>query len=181
MHTTNATGSFLVRESTSTSGNYSLSIRDAKTVKHYRMQKLDSGGYFVTPQVTFASIPELVTYYSKQSNGLLRKSCVVEKPKKSVVSSKMYSWEIDRKSIQLVKKLGAGQFSDVWMGIWNRTTEVAVKTRKPDNTGASDFLKEAALMKKLKHQNLIQLYAVCTKEEPIYIVTELMKHGSLLE
>jgi len=26
-----------------------------------------------------------------------------------------------------------------------------------------------------------QLYAVCTNEEPIYIVTELMKHGSLLD
>ena len=181
MHTTNTTGSFLVRESISTSGNYSLSIRDAKKVRHHRIQKVDSGGYFVTPQVTFASIPELVTYYSKQSNGLLRKSCVVEKPKKSVVSSKMYSWEIDRKSIQLVKKLGAGQFSDVWMGIWNRTTEVAVKTPKPNSTEASDFLKEAALMKKLRHQNLIQLYGVCTKEEPIYIITELMKHGSLLE
>ena len=181
MHTTNATGSFLVCESTSTSGNYSLSIRDAKKVKHHRIQKLDSGGYFVTPQVTFASIPELVTYYSKQSNGLLRKSCVVEKPKIIVASSKMYSWEIDRKSIQLVKKLGAGQFSDVWMGIWNRTTEVAVKTRKQNSTEASDFLKEAALMKKLRHQNLIQLYGVCTKEEPIYIITELMKHGSLLE
>ena len=27
----------------------------------------------------------------------------------------------------------------------------------------------------------LQLYAVCTLEEPIFIVTELMKHGSLLE
>ena len=36
-------------------------------------------------------------------------------------------------------------------------------------------------MKKLHHPNLLQLYAVCTYEEPIYIVTELMKHGSLLE
>ena len=26
----------------------------------------------------------------------------------------------------------------------------------------------------------IQLHGVCTKEEPIYIITELMKHGSLL-
>ena len=36
-------------------------------------------------------------------------------------------------------------------------------------------------MKKICHQNLIQLYGACTKEEPIYIITELMKHGSLLE
>ena len=44
-----------------------------------------------------------------------------------------------------------------------------------------DFLAEAQIMKKLRHLKLIQLYAVCTQDEPIYIVTELMKHGSLLE
>lgn len=44
-----------------------------------------------------------------------------------------------------------------------------------------DFLAEAQIMKKLRHTKLIQLYAVCTMEEPIYIITELMKNGSLLE
>ena len=44
-----------------------------------------------------------------------------------------------------------------------------------------DFVAEAQVMKKLKHPNLLQLYAVCTQEEPIFIITELMKHGSLLE
>ena len=44
-----------------------------------------------------------------------------------------------------------------------------------------DFLAEAQIMKKLRHQKLIQLYAVCTQDEPIYIVTELMRNGSLLE
>ena len=44
-----------------------------------------------------------------------------------------------------------------------------------------DFIAEAQIMKKIRHPNLLQLYAVCTQEEPIYIITELMKHGSLLE
>lgn len=44
-----------------------------------------------------------------------------------------------------------------------------------------DFLAEAQIMKKLRHGKLIQLYAVCTEDEPIYIVTELMQYGSLLE
>ena len=44
-----------------------------------------------------------------------------------------------------------------------------------------DFLLEAQIMKKLRHPKLIQLYAVCTMEEPIYIITELMKNGSLLD
>uniref|UniRef100_A0A8C1Z6E3 Tyrosine-protein kinase n=1 Tax=Cyprinus carpio TaxID=7962 RepID=A0A8C1Z6E3_CYPCA len=82
---------------------------------------------------------------------------------------------IPRSSLKLLKKLGAGQFGEVFEGIWNDRTAVAVKTLKPD------FLREAQIMKKLRHAKLIQLYAVCTTEEPIYIVTELMSHGSLLE
>ena len=44
-----------------------------------------------------------------------------------------------------------------------------------------DFLAEAQIMKKLRHPKLIQLYAVCTQDEPIYIITELMCNGSLLD
>lgn len=35
-------------------------------------------------------------------------------------------------------------------------------------------------MKQCDHPNLVKLYAVCTKEEPFYIVTEYMVGGSLL-
>ena len=58
---------------------------------------------------------------------------------------------------------------------------VAIKTLKPGSMNPTDFLAEAQIMKQLKHPNLIQLYAVCTLKEPIYIVTELMRNGSLLE
>lgn len=40
-------------------------------------------------------------------------------------------WEIDRKSIKLIKRLGGGQFGEVFQGLWNNTTQVAVKTLKP--------------------------------------------------
>jgi fyn-related kinase len=90
-------------------------------------------------------------------------------------------WEIDRNSLRFVKKLGSGQFGDVWEGLWNNTTPVAIKTLKSGTMDPKDFLAEAQIMKKLRHSKLIQLYAVCTLEEPIYIITELMKHGSLLE
>ena len=90
-------------------------------------------------------------------------------------------WEIDRQQIRLLHKLGAGQFVEVWEGLWNNTTAVAVKTLKPGTMSPHEFLQEAELMKKLCHPKLIQLYAVCTKEEPIYVITELMKHGSLLD
>ena len=46
---------------------------------------------------------------------------------------------------------------------------------------AAKFLEEAQIMKKCQHDKLVKLYAVCTKEEPIYIITELMSNGSLLD
>jgi abelson tyrosine-protein kinase 1 len=45
----------------------------------------------------------------------------------------------------------------------------------------SDFLEEAAIMKDLRHPNLVQLLGVCTREPPYYIVTEFMSKGNLLE
>lgn len=54
-------------------------------------------------------------------------------------------------------------------------------TRLADTMDPEDFLREAQIMKRLRHAKLIQLYAVCTMQEPVYIITELMKNGSLLE
>ena len=90
-------------------------------------------------------------------------------------------WEIDRRDLKLIRRLGNGQFGDVWEGLWNNRMPVAIKTLKPGSMNPIDFLAEASIMKRLKHPNLIQLYAVCTIEEPIYIVTELMQNGSLLD
>uniref|UniRef100_A0A7N6AYT8 non-specific protein-tyrosine kinase n=1 Tax=Anabas testudineus TaxID=64144 RepID=A0A7N6AYT8_ANATE len=55
-----------------------------------------------------------------------------------------------------------------------------VKTLKPGTMSPESFLEEAQIMKKLRHDKLVQLYAVVS-EEPIYIVTEYMGKGSLLD
>jgi abelson tyrosine-protein kinase 1 len=44
-----------------------------------------------------------------------------------------------------------------------------------------DFLEEAAIMKEMKHPNLVQLLGVCTREPPFYIITEFMSKGNLLD
>ena len=70
---------------------------------------------------------------------------------------------------------------DVLLGVWNRQTPVAIKTLKPGTMQPGEFLKEAAIMKRLHHPKLVALYAVCSKDEPILIITELMNGGSLLQ
>ncbi|XP_054277530.1 tyrosine-protein kinase Src42A isoform X2 [Macrosteles quadrilineatus] len=179
-------GAFLIRDSESRRNDYSLSVRDGDTVKHYRIRQLDEGGFFIARRTTFRTLQELVEHYSKDADGLcvnLRKPCVqIEKPVTGGLShSTRDQWEIDRSSLKFVRKLGHGQFGEVWEGLWNNTTPVAIKTLKPGTMDPKDFLTEAQIMKKLRHNKLIQLYAVCTVEEPIYIITELMKNGSLLD
>ncbi|XP_072403212.1 tyrosine-protein kinase Src42A isoform X1 [Diabrotica undecimpunctata] len=182
----NEHGAFLIRDSESRHNDYSLSVRDGDTVKHYRIRQLDEGGFFIARRSTFRTLQELVVHYSNDADGLcvnLCKPCVqVEKPQPEGLSHRTRDqWEIERSSLKFIRKLGHGQFGEVWEGMWNNTTAVAIKTLKPGTMDPKDFLAEAQIMKKLRHRKLIQLFAVCTVEEPIYIITELMRNGSLLE
>lgn len=43
------------------------------------------------------------------------------------------------------------------------------------------FQSEIQAMKKLRHKHILALYAVASAGDPVYIVTELMPKGSLLE
>ena len=179
-------GSFLIRESESKPGDFSLSLRDGEIVKHYRIRSMDSGGYYIAHRAKFPTLSELVEHYQENSDGLvikLDKPCpTLQAPApKDLAYNTKDKWEIPRESIRLVNKLGQGQFGEVWMGLWNNTTPVAVKTLRPATMSPKAFLSEAQIMKRLRHDNLVQLYAVCTQEEPIYIVTELMENGSLLD
>uniref|UniRef100_F6ZYN6 Tyrosine-protein kinase n=1 Tax=Ornithorhynchus anatinus TaxID=9258 RepID=F6ZYN6_ORNAN len=130
----NMHGSFLVRESETTKGSYSLSVRDfdqtqGEVVKHYKIRNMDNGGYYISPRITFRSLQDLVKHYSRYYNG---------------------------------------------------HTKVAVKNLKPGSMSPSAFLAEANLMKNLQHSRLVRLYAVVT-QEPIYIITEYMENGSLVD
>lgn len=182
----NQHGAFLIRNCESQKGDLSLSVLDNGKVKHYKLKRLDNGQYYVSRTKSFQTLRELVEYYSKQADGLcvrLDQPCIkMEAPPTFGLSyNTVDQWEIDRKSIKLLNKLGAGQFGEVYEGLWNDTTSVAVKTLKAGSMDPEDFLQEAQIMKRLRHPKLIQLYAVCTMEEPIYIITELMKNGSLLD
>ena len=46
---------------------------------------------------------------------------------------------------------------------------------KEGTMSEDDFIEEAKLMTRLQHINLVQLYGVCSKNRPIFIITEYMK------
>ncbi|RCN50708.1 SH2 domain protein [Ancylostoma caninum] len=86
-------------------------------------------------------------------------------------------------------RLGRGEFGEVFkgsltVGLFTKPIEVAVKTLKEGSLSSDDritFLREANVMLKLQHKNVIRLYGVATQKEPIMIVMELATGGSLLE
>ncbi|KAB7504807.1 Tyrosine-protein kinase isoform SRK1, partial [Armadillidium nasatum] len=162
----NAIGSFLIRPSESRRNEFSLSVREKATVKHYRIQSSPKGSFYISPQMKFTSLEQLPL-----------KEELLQVSNLKVIDT----WEIQRHQIELQEKLGTGNFGEVYKGLWNKTTEIAVKTLKKGSACEKDFLSEAQVMMKLRHPKLIQLYGVSTKEEPFFIVTEFMKFGSLLK
>ncbi|XP_053191432.1 tyrosine-protein kinase Lck [Scomber japonicus] len=181
----NTQGSFLIRESETTPGSYSLSIREldhntGEVVKHYRIRNLDSGGFYITAKISFNSLKELVQHHSREADGLCTK---LVKPCQSRTPQKPWwqdEWEIPRESLKLERRLGAGQFGEVWMGVYNNDRKVAIKNLKIGTMSVEAFLAEANMMKNLQHARLVRLFAVVT-QEPIYIVTEYMENGSLVD
>ncbi|BHF74483.1 tyrosine-protein kinase [Sparganum proliferum] len=187
----NDQGSFLVRASESRSGEYSLSVRDGETVKHYRIRSrvsrsnTDICRYYISRQLPFVSLQQLVEHYMKNQSGLCcQLTAVCLRPSQPVPVGLSHNlvdkWEISKSSIVLKERIGKGQFGEVYRAVWNGTTLVAVKTLRANCCNVDDFLLEAQTMKRLHHPHLIQLYAVCTQSAPFYLVTELMSKGSLL-
>lgn len=72
-------------------------------------------------------------------------------------------YEIPRSEIQLIRKLGRGNFGEVFYGKWRNNIDVAVKTLREGTMSTQAFLQEAAIMKKFRHNRLVALYAVCSQ------------------
>ena len=71
-----------------------------------------------------------------------------------------------------VGHLGSGQFGSVKQGVWKRqgTRPVDVALKSLTKTSEEDkvkFLQEAAIMAQFRHPNVILLYGVIAKEDPV--------------
>ncbi|KAF7987295.1 hypothetical protein HCN44_003057 [Aphidius gifuensis] len=177
-------GCFVVRNS-STKGLYTLSLYTKVPhphVKHYHIKQNSRGEFYLSEKHCCDSIPDLVNYHRHNSGGLASrlKTSPCDRPVPPTAGLSHDKWEIDPAELHLLEELGSGQFGVVRRGKWRGSIDVAVKMMKEGTMSEDDFIEEAKVMTKLQHQNLVQLYGVCSKDRPIYIVTEYMRHGSLL-
>uniref|UniRef100_S4RFY2 Protein kinase domain-containing protein n=1 Tax=Petromyzon marinus TaxID=7757 RepID=S4RFY2_PETMA len=91
----------------------------------------------------------------------------------------MNTWHVPRSSIKMGNLLGRGNFGEVYEGRWNDTTDVAIKIVRT-NSSFDTFMKEVKTMISFKHENVLQIYAVCKEKWPYWIVTELVPYGNML-
>ncbi|XP_023569963.1 proto-oncogene tyrosine-protein kinase ROS [Octodon degus] len=94
-----------------------------------------------------------------------------------------------REKLSLRVLLGSGAFGEVYegtaidiLGAGSGEIKVAVKTLKKGSTDQEkiEFLKEAHLMSKFDHPNILKQLGVCLLNEPQYLILELMEGGDLL-
>ncbi|XP_023017664.1 tyrosine-protein kinase Btk isoform X1 [Leptinotarsa decemlineata] len=178
-------GCFVVRNS-STRGLYTLSLYTKiphPHVKHYHIKQNARGEFYLSEKHCCNSIPDLINYHKHNSGGLASrlKTSPHDRPTPATAGLSHDKWEIDPSALVLLEELGSGQFGVVRKGKWRGSIDVAVKMMKEGSMSEEDFIDEAKVMTKLQHTNLVQLYGICSmKNRPIYIVTEYMRHGSLL-
>lgn len=176
-------GCFLVRDSVSTPGLYSLSLftnEGGLSVRHYHIKKNREGFFYIAENHVFDSIPDVINYHKYNAGGLVTR--LKEPPRRNTKPTTAgfghSQFEIDPKHLQIGEQLGAGCFGSVHKGTF-RGTVVAVKRMKENAMSEESFKEEAKTMTQLSHKNLVQLYGVVTKSRPMCIVTELMRNGAL--
>ncbi|NXW38529.1 CSK kinase, partial [Phaetusa simplex] len=167
------TGLFLVRESTNYPGDYTLCVSCEGKVEHYRII-YSSSKLSIDEEVYFENLMQLVEVRSRLPEAAATAPVPLSQPGDRSFGDRRFG------DLKLLQIIGKGEFGDVMLGDY-RGNKVAVKCIKNDAT-AQAFLAEASVMTQLRHSNLVQLLGVIVEEKSgLYIVTEYMAKGSLVD
>lgn len=178
-------GLFLVRESTNFPGDYTLCVCYQDKVEHYHVIYKDNQ-LTIDEEEIFANLPELVAHYEKDADGLCTRLAWPlarqDKPEFFVnrTDFEAAGWIIQEKELQLEESIGKGEFGDVMLGAY-QGDKVAVKILKDSSKAAQKFLAEASVMTSLRHPNLVQLLGLVINDQHLYLVTEFLSKGSLVD
>ncbi|XP_026544253.1 tyrosine-protein kinase Srms [Notechis scutatus] len=129
-------GSFLIRDSESNKGEYSLSVRNHGKVRHFRIYSNPAGSFYLEKAHVFLSLEELLAYYRANWKII---QCPLSQPCVQKRTSEMDQWERPRSEFHLWRKMGEGCFGEVWEGMWKNTVPVAIKIMKQASFSSSSL------------------------------------------
>nr|XP_033770658.1 protein-tyrosine kinase 6 isoform X2 [Geotrypetes seraphini] len=183
MSPTNTTGAFLIRVSEKQGFKYVLSVRNEESVKHFKIFQNSHGEFHLNTKSKFKTLEDLIEYYkdTNLSDGLtLTRPCLKQEPVVLPIST-TDAWERPRDEFTFIRRLGEGNFGEVFEGLWRQQFKVAIKVIKQDFMKEKDFQAETQIMKTLRHKHILSLYATCSVGDPFYIIMEFMAKGNLLD
>ncbi|CAD5229049.1 unnamed protein product [Bursaphelenchus okinawaensis] len=177
-------GDFLLRCTTATNQGQRqtcLSVMGGNGFVEHFMIKNVNGQFYLTDQMGFPNVITLANHY------LLKKIPFGSPPVTLNKPVCRQDWEFHPEKITCGKVLGAGAFGQVYHGKLRvrpneNELEVAVKTMKVTlmtKEKIEETMKEARLMRMLRHKNIVRCYGVCADTEPLMLVIEYVPGGSL--
>ncbi|KAK9820247.1 hypothetical protein WJX72_007981 [[Myrmecia] bisecta] len=92
-------------------------------------------------------------------------------------------WELDPEDIVFQDKIASGAFGDLYKGVYCGQ-DVAIKILRNvqnDTQQYQEFLQEVAIMRKVRHKNVVQFIGACTRKPNLCIVFEFMSGGSVYD
>ncbi|XP_060692131.1 src-like-adapter 2 [Hemiscyllium ocellatum] len=171
----NRSGAFMIRESQTRKGSYSLSVRRSNnaswdSIKHYRIHRLPNGWFYISPRLTVPSLHDMVDYYSECGEGLcctLKEPCHIQGPRVAqqhhpdpiMVQNPQLNWNEVDSSVLISDNKESGEESPVSMGLREAINSYLFMTEEMDLDKMSDKttrLKtlQARLQSSQRHVNL---------------------------
>ncbi|KAI6193021.1 Tyrosine-protein kinase [Aphelenchoides besseyi] len=148
-------------------------------MRHVVVRKVH-GKFQVDPSLSFSRVDELVNHYVSEGLPL-----IPDNPDSQLLApAKRLKWELRNENVELGRTIGSGNFGTVYRGRLKQkrqNLDVAVKIASFNLTKAKikELMREARLMRKLNHPNVVKLYGVALDKEPLQIVMEYVRGGSL--
>ncbi|XP_072270498.1 tyrosine-protein kinase Src-1-like isoform X2 [Pyxicephalus adspersus] len=175
----NTDGSFLVRPSQES--HYCLSVRKNKAVINYSIKREDTGRFFIYKDKSFTCVHDLVQYYQHHLKDQNRLPLT---PFFNDYSHVEENWERPSLDFTLEEKMSLHSTNIetcLWKGKWiEGRRKVHIQTVSKELFERANFMHGIEILKNLNHKNIIHLYALCTSNDPVYIITEFMQKGHLL-
>lgn len=112
--------------------------------------------------------------------------------KRDTVPMTLFPIQIHRVDLKASKVIGMGQFGEVYLATqkmldpetkskaWSEIRAVKILRNSAGAADRNEFLREAEVMVKLKHANLVRLVGVAVQQRPWLTVLEYVKYGDML-